>query len=148
MVNPLQVLLVDDDDLFFDVVTWVLRNDKRIKDSVILDRLRDGDEVLQYFADGESLPRWPHLVLLDQRMSRVDGTEVLRRLRAKKQTRNLLVCMLSSSKETRLVSEAYACGANFYFVKPLALEELQGKLRTIFSFVSTVVEIPRVAGAP
>ena len=143
----MQILLVDDDDLFFDLVRWIVKKDPVLGVDVSVIRMRDGEEALQFFADAaqgimHDGHRWPDLVLLDQRMPRLDGTEVLRRLREAESTRTLPICMLSSSNQSRLVDEAYAAGANFYFVKPFELEDLQSKLRKIVEFMTDVAELP------
>lgn len=141
----MRILLVDDDDLFVEFVRWIVQKDGELSRSVEVDRVHDGEDALIYFFGpdaGVAEARWPDLILLDQRMPRVDGTDVLKRLRNDEATRHLVVGMLSSSNQARLVEEAYAAGANFYFVKPLDLEELQVKLRKIVDFVCNVVELP------
>ena len=140
----MRILLVDDDSLFFDLVSWVVTQDESMAHTIRVDRVADGDEALRFFAGPkhETPSCWPDLVLLDQRMPRIDGTEVLRRLRRAPATRSLPICMLSSSGQPDLVDEAYAAGANFYFVKPLELEDLQIKFRKIVDFMTNVAELP------
>ena len=149
---PIQILLVDDDDLFFQLLSWVQKNDETLAISMRLSRLSDGEDALDYlsgvapYGDRAQHP-WPDLLLLDQRMPRLDGTEVLRQLRQSDATRALPVCMLSSSDQSQLIREAYDLGANFYFVKPFELEDLQLKLRKIVEFVSEVAKLPSIAPA-
>lgn len=152
MASLIRVLLVDDDDLFYDLISWVVQNDSLLAGRVDLTRLADGEDALDYFStrdpdDDELEHPWPNLLLLDQRMPRLDGTEVLRQLRASHTTRALPICMLSSSNQGKLVREAYDLGANFYFVKPLALEDLQLKVRKIVEFMSDVAELPPIPAA-
>ena len=145
--SRLQILLVDDDDTFCDVIAELVEMDDEIARRITLNRLRDGRDALDYltgvepFADRQRHP-WPHLVLLDQRMPMLDGTEALRQIRGNAQTRATPVCMLSSSDEDKLVRQAYELGANFYLVKPFRLEELQVNLHKIVDFFWSVAEIP------
>lgn len=83
---------------------------------------RDGEEALAYFFEGE--PRaLPQVVLLDLKLPKVDGLEVLRRLRADDRTRLLPVVILTSSREERDLVEGYRLGANSYIQKPVDFEQ-------------------------
>lgn len=86
--------------------------------------VRDGAEALDYlFATGPYLGRdvnaLPQVVLLDLRLPRIDGLEVLRRLRADARTRLLPVVILTSSDEERDIVDSYRLGANSYIRKPV-----------------------------
>jgi CheY-like chemotaxis protein len=79
--------------------------------------VRDGVEALGFLLDdGRPLPQ---VVLLDLKLPRVDGLEVLRRLRETERTRLLPVVVLTSSKEDRDLVESYSLGANSYVRKPV-----------------------------
>ncbi len=89
---------------------------------------RDGVEALDYlFATGEHAGRdpsvMPQLILLDLKLPRVDGLEVLRRLRADERTRLLPVVILTSSKEVQDMLDGYGSGANSYIRKPVNFEQ-------------------------
>jgi CheY-like chemotaxis protein len=83
--------------------------------------LRDGAEAVEYFLGppGERGPWRPHLVLLDLKLPKLDGFEVLKRLRADERTRMLPVVILTSSDEQRDLVEAYRLGVNSYIRKPI-----------------------------
>jgi two-component system response regulator len=88
---------------------------------------RDGVEALDYlFATGEYAGRdiedAPQLVLLDLKLPKVDGLEVLRRLRSDERTRLLPVVILTSSKERQDMLDGYGLGANSYVRKPVNFE--------------------------
>ncbi|MBI3375646.1 MAG: response regulator [Betaproteobacteria bacterium] len=98
----------------------------------------DGVRALDFlFGTGEFADRntshQPRLVLLDLKLPRVDGLEVLKRMRADERTRTVPVVMLSSSKEERDVAECYRHAANSYVVKPVNFE----------AYSTTVTEICR-----
>jgi two-component system response regulator len=88
---------------------------------------RDGVEALDYlFATGEYAGRdpsvMPQLILLDLKLPRIDGLEVLRRLRADERTRLLPVVILTSSREMQDLLDGYGLGANSYVRKPVNFE--------------------------
>ena len=86
--------------------------------------VKDGAEALDFlycrgaYADRD-LARPPKLVLLDLKMPRVDGIEVLRHIKADERTRVIPVVVMTSSNEERDVTESYRLGANSYIVKPI-----------------------------
>jgi two-component system response regulator len=89
---------------------------------------RDGVEALDYlFATGEYAGRdtsvMPQLILLDLKLPKIDGLEVLRRLRADERTRLLPVVILTSSKEVQDLLDGYGLGANSYVRKPVNFEQ-------------------------
>jgi CheY-like chemotaxis protein len=96
---------------------------------VMLHFVRDGQEVIDYlqgegqFADRAAHPR-PQLVLLDLRMPRVNGFEVLEWIRQQPRFNDLQVVIFSSSGEPKDVNRAYGLGANSYLVKPHSMDEL------------------------
>lgn len=151
--SKLRILLVDDDDTFCTVLNELVSRDVKISSQVALSRLCDGADALEYlqgavpYEDRDEHP-WPHLVLLDQRMPRVDGTEALRILREDPRTKGTPVCMLSSSDQDELVREAYELGANFYLVKPYRLEDLQTQLNRIVDFFTQAVALPDPIQSP
>jgi CheY-like chemotaxis protein len=96
---------------------------------VALHFVRDGQEVIDYlngtgpFADRAAHPL-PQLVLLDLKMPRLNGFDVLERVRAQPGFKNLQMVIFSSSDEARDINRAYGLGANGYLVKPHSMDEL------------------------
>ena len=87
---------------------------------------RDGVEAIEYFfgrQPGYEMPRLPSVVFLDLKLPRLDGLEVLQRLRADERTRLVPVVMLTSSSEESDISRSYALGANSYVCKPVDFDE-------------------------
>jgi CheY-like chemotaxis protein len=96
---------------------------------VTLHFVRDGQEALDYLqGEGQFVDRirypLPQLVLLDLKMPRLDGFEVLEWVRKQSGLDGMLVVIFSSSDETRDINRAYGLGANWYLVKPHSMEEL------------------------
>jgi two-component system response regulator len=115
------ILLVEDNA---DDEALTLRALDKAKVANHVDVVRDGAEALDYlFATGEHAARdpndLPELVLLDLKLPKVDGLEVLRQIRADERTRLLPVVILTSSDEEQDVLEGYRRGANSYVCKPV-----------------------------
>jgi two-component system response regulator len=81
---------------------------------------RDGAEAVDFFADGAGPV--PKVVLLDLKLPKIDGLEVLRRLKQDSRTRAIPVVVLTSSREEPDIERAYELGANSYIVKPVDFE--------------------------
>jgi two-component system response regulator len=115
------ILLIEDNPDDEDLTLRALQQN-RIKNAVVV--ARDGAEALDYlFGTGKYASRdaniIPHIVLLDLKLPKVDGLEVLRRLRADPRTRLLPVIILTSSNEEQDKLEGYSLGANSYVRKPV-----------------------------
>lgn len=108
---------------------------------------RDGLEAIDYLeGNGRFTDRLLHplpgLVILDLRLPRATGFEVLERIRALPRTRNLIVIILSASGSEEDITRAYALGANAYLIKPLALQDLETLVRSIKDFWLTQNHAP------
>ncbi|MBP7677164.1 MAG: response regulator, partial [Thermoanaerobaculia bacterium] len=115
------VLVVEDNP---DDVELTLRALKRMHLTNPVRVARDGVEALEILlGDGTSRPPLPRVVLLDLKLPRVGGLEVLARLREEERTRTLPVVVLTSSREEPDVRKAYALGVNSYVVKPVEFEK-------------------------
>ena len=119
--NP-DLLLVEDNP---DDVELTIRAFRRAQLHQNVHVARDGAEALEYlFADrATGAPRLPKVVLLDLKLPKVDGLEVLSRIRQHEQTRRLPVVVITSSREESDIRRAYALGANSYVVKPVEFEK-------------------------
>ncbi len=142
-----QLLLVDDDDVYLELVARLLKHDSVLSETVQLTRLEDGPPLLDYLSgrppydDRDRWP-WPDLVLLDQRMVQLDGTELLRKCRDQGIAASVSICLMTSSEQPKLVREALALGARFCITKPLEFDELQRMLVKIVDFFQTVAQRP------
>jgi two-component system response regulator len=118
--NNADVLLVEDNP---DDVELTLRALKRARVVNPVRVARDGAEAIEIlFGDGPR-PALPRVVLLDLKLPRVNGLEVLERIRREESTRTLPVVVLTSSREEPDVRRAYELGANSYIVKPVEFEK-------------------------
>jgi two-component system response regulator len=115
------ILLVEDSD---DDVALTIRafGKSGVSNEIVV--VRDGVEALDYLLGtgphaGKAPPELPQVVLLDLKLPKVDGLEVLRKLRSEERTRRLPVVILTSSNEQRDLVDSYDLGANSYVRKPV-----------------------------
>lgn len=140
---PLSIVLVEDnpDD---EELTLAALDEYRLRNPVVV--LRDGQEAIDYlFRQGTYAHRsteQPHLILLDLKLPKVDGLEVLRMIKADPRLRRIPVVVLTSSREEADVITGYDLGANSYIVKPIDFEQLMTTVRTIGSYWLIVNEQP------
>ena len=116
-----EILLVEDNPNDVELTLRALRK-QNLASKVFV--VRDGAEALDFiFASGAYASRKieakPKVVLLDLKLPKVDGIEVLRRVKTDERTRGIPVVMLTSSQEERDVAETYRLGVNSYIVKPV-----------------------------
>jgi CheY-like chemotaxis protein len=121
-----RIILVVEDNPDDELLTLRALRMNDIPSGVVV--VRDGVEALDYlFATGEYAGRdtsvMPQLILLDLKLPKIDGLEVLRRLRADERTRLLPVVILTSSKELQDMLCSYGLGANSYVRKPVNFEQ-------------------------
>jgi CheY-like chemotaxis protein len=137
------ILLAEDNPKDVDLTTRALAQAKLANR---LDVVGDGVEVLEYlrregaFADRE--PEEPAVVLLDIKMPRKDGLEVLREIRADPQLSRLPVVILTSSREEQDLVAGYDLGANAYVVKPVDFDDFIGAVKQLGVFWAVVNEAP------
>jgi CheY-like chemotaxis protein len=130
------ILLVDDRE---DDITIICRAFESARIPTAIQVARDGEEAMAYlsgegkYSDREEHP-WPWLVLLDLKMPRVDGFEVLKWIRSQPGHRSLVVVVLTSSEQVKDVNEAYALGANSFIVKSAEFEDTRSMVRMIHQY--------------
>jgi len=119
--EPLKLLLVEDIDAHAEMVK---RSFEQHKVSNEIFHVDDGQKALDYifhkgdFNDAEKYPR-PHCILLDLRLPKVDGLEVLRRIKSDESTRKTPVVILTTSSADKDIAQSYEYHANSYVVKPM-----------------------------
>jgi CheY-like chemotaxis protein len=120
-IGEIEILLVDDNP---DDVAMTLRALRKAKIANHIAIARDGVEALQFIFGDDApgatrAPAIPRLILLDLKLPRVEGFEVLQRIKTDPLTRSIPVVVLTSSMEQRDVVESYQLGVNSYIVKPV-----------------------------
>ena len=123
--NVVEILLVEDDPRDLELALRALKK-ANLRNHVEV--ARDGAEALDFiFCEGPHAGRRiedvPKVILLDLKLPKVDGLEVLQRIRGDARTKMIPVVVLTSSKEQRDVIESYRLGVNSYVVKPVSFDE-------------------------
>ena len=119
--EEIAILLVEDDPLDLQMTMRALQSD-RVNNRIEV--ARDGEEALDFMFcrgpfSGRSITLQPKLILLDLKLPKVDGLEVLREIRANPDTKAVPVVVLTSSAEQRDIVETYRLGVNSYIQKPV-----------------------------
>jgi CheY-like chemotaxis protein len=120
MNPPPPILLVEDNPMDVDLALRAFRR-RRLTNPVEV--ARDGEEALGWIARWEKGEAPPAVILLDLKLPRVDGLEVLRQLKAHPEFRSVPVVVLTTSKESHDVKRAYELGVNSYIVKPVDFDK-------------------------
>ena len=128
-----EILLVEDSR---DDLDMTLRALRRANMANHIQIARDGAEALDFiFCEGAHVTRkienMPKLILLDLKLPKVDGMEVLRRIKNDPRTKMIPVVMLTSSKEQKDVIESYGLGTNSYIVKPVDFESFAAAVQNM-----------------
>ena len=130
-MNPKVILLVEDNPSDIDLTKRAL---ERSRVANVLVVARDGQEALEYLFGTSPTTgpgRLPELVLLDLKLPKVDGHEVLRRIRADPHTRRVPVVIMTTSKEDQDVAQSYDLGANSYIRKPVDFTQFAGAVEQL-----------------
>lgn len=123
--HMVEILLVEDNPHDLELALHALQRNKVANRIYVA---RDGVEALEYlFGEGEhagrDLSQTPSVILLDLKLPRLDGLEVLRRIKSDQRMRTIPVVMLTSSREETDMVESYQLGVNSYIVKPVDFEQ-------------------------
>jgi two-component system, response regulator len=131
--NAVDILLVEDNEADAELTLRALRK-ANLANSI--DIVRDGAEAIAYLlpeeeAQGRREADSPKVILLDLNLPKVNGVEVLRRIRSDDRTRLIPVVVLTSSREERDIVETYRLGVNSYIVKPVDFENFVEALKML-----------------
>ena len=129
----LEILLVEDNQDDVDLALHALQQGKLANNVVVA---RDGEEALDFlFCRGvfaqRSFERPPKLVLLDLKLPRVDGMEVLKQVKSDPRTKTIPIVIMTSSKEERDLVAGYNLGANSYIQKPVDFDQFRETVKSI-----------------
>ena len=131
--EPLKLLLVEDNDAHAEMVK---RSFEQHKISNVIFHVDDGQKALDYifregaYNDEEKYPT-PHCILLDLRLPKVDGLEVLRRIKSDENTRKTPVVILTTSSADKDIAQSYEYHANSYVVKPMDFSKFESLMEDL-----------------
>lgn len=129
----IEILLVEDNPNDVELTLHALRKNNLANH---IEVMRDGAEALEFlFATGSYADRkvgnGPKVILLDLKLPKVDGLEVLRRIKSEPRTRHIPVVMLTSSREERDIVKSYKLGVNSYITKPVDFDQFTEAVRNL-----------------
>ncbi len=117
--SQIEILLIEDNPNDAELTIRALKK-RNLANSLL--HIDDGEKALDYLFNNAT-SGYPKLILLDLKMPKVDGIEILKRIKSDKEKKIIPVVMLTSSKEERDVLESYNLGVNAYIVKPVQFDK-------------------------
>jgi two-component system response regulator len=147
--NNTEILLVEDSRDDADLALHALRRENLANNISIVP---DGEEALDFlfcrgsYAD-RSFEHPPRLILLDLKLPKVDGMEVLRQIKGDERTRTIPVVMLTSSREERDLVDSYNLGANSYIQKPVDFEQFREVVKAVGLYWLVINQRPMIMQA-
>ena len=131
--HEVEILLVEDDPNDVELTLLALRKNKLANKIHVA---RDGEEALDFLFcrgahAGRNVDEQPRLILLDLKLPKVNGLEVLKEIKADPRTRPVPVVVMTSSREQRDMLEGYELGVNSYIQKPIDFEHFQHLIRDL-----------------
>jgi two-component system response regulator len=143
--KEIEIILIEDNLDDAELAVHSLR-ESNLTNKII--HLKDGDEALRFFFsnetfDGEKFTASPKIVFLDLKMPKVNGIEVLEKIKSHSNTKDIPVVILTSSNEDPDIKKCYSLGANSYVVKPIEFENFSkqvAELGLYWTVINTAVQ--------
>jgi len=132
--HSVDILLVEDSSNDAELAIRALKKSNLVNNLV---HVKDGEEALEFifatgrFANTRNIDMTPKLILLDIQMPKVNGIEVLEKIKSNPATSSIPIVILTSSKENPDIQKCYALGANSYIVKPVNFESFAEAIKHI-----------------
>jgi CheY-like chemotaxis protein len=143
METPGRVLMVEDDPKDVELTLTALEEYNLVNEVVVV---RDGQEALDYLYNQGRFSARPHdnpaVILLDLKLPKVDGLEVLNRIKSDERLKMIPVVVLTSSREERDLVRSYQLGVNAYVVKPVDFHEFVNAVRELGVFWAVINQPP------
>jgi CheY-like chemotaxis protein len=146
--NAVEILIVEDTPQDLELTLRALRKSNLANNIHVA---RDGAEAVEFiFCEGPHADRkiqdGPKVILLDLKLPKIDGIEVLRRVKSDSRTKSIPVVVLTSSKEQKDVVESYQLGVNSYIVKPVDFERFASAVGELGLYWLLLNQSPKIDG--
>ncbi|OGQ94222.1 MAG: hypothetical protein A2521_05580 [Deltaproteobacteria bacterium RIFOXYD12_FULL_57_12] len=146
MKKEVTILVAEDDE---GHAALIRKNLQRAGITNLIIHFKDGQEILDFLSlKGEGphrLPETPYILLLDIRMPKTDGVEVLRQVKEDENLRKIPVIMVTTTDDPREIDRCHALGCSNYITKPIDSEQFMRAIHQLGLFLM-VVEVPRING--
>ena len=146
MLTPIRTILLAEDNINDIELTIAALRSNNVANEVVV--VRDGAAALDYLyrrsAFASRSPEPPGLLLLDLKMPKVDGLEVLQQIKGDRALRTIPIVVLTSSREESDLVRTYGLGVNAYVVKPVVFNEFMDAVKVLGQFWAVVNEPPPV----
>ncbi len=147
-INDVEILLVEDNPQDLELTIRALRKANLANHIQIA---RDGEEAIEFiFCEGpysnRKIEDKPKVILLDLKLPKIDGLEVLERIKNDERTKDIPVVVLTSSREQKDVIESYQLGVNSYIVKPVSFDQFIESVRNLGMYWLLLNQAPRLEG--
>lgn len=145
VTNAVEILLVEDNPNDAELTLRGLRKNKIANDIL---HIPDGAEALEYFFatgkyEGRNMNLPPKIVILDLKLPKINGLEILKKVKSDERTKSIPIVVLTSSKEESDVVESYKYGANSYIVKPLDFNKFLDAIKYLGMYWLLINEPPK-----
>lgn len=145
VLNLIEILLVEDNPDHITLILRALKDNKVINNVYVVE---DGQKALDYlyhrnqFQNTKNYTR-PNLILLDVKLPKMNGFEVLKQIKSDPNLKYIPVIMLTTSDKDEEIIQGYNAGANSYITKPVDFEEFRKKVKNLDLYWGLVSELPR-----
>ena len=143
--EPVKILLVEDNVDHIELTTRALRENGMLNDIYVAE---DGEEALDFlyrrkkYSDKTKAPR-PGLILLDIKLPKIDGFEVLQKIKNDPDLKSIPVIMLTTSSREEEIIKGFANGVNSYVTKPIDFNEFAARIKSIGFYWTLINKLPK-----
>jgi two-component system response regulator len=146
ILDTIEILLIEDNVNDAELTMRAL-NRSKISELIHINHLKDGEEAINYLfpiGNENAGPKvHPKVILLDLKLPKVDGIQILRELKSHDSTRNIPVVVLTSSQEERDIVDSYHLGVNSYVTKPVVYEKFMEEVANLGMYWGSLNQSPK-----
>jgi len=142
-MKPIHILIVEDNEGDL-ILTLEALNEGKLKNKISI--ARDGEEALNFIFDQPNVDELPDLILLDINLPKVDGKEVLEKIKSSKH-KSIPIVILTTSSSEKDIMDSYAKSANSFITKPVDFEKFIEVVKNIEEYWLSIVKLPSHSNA-